>query len=83
VKITRRHHPLEGQVLEVVRGGQNQIVVRPPDGTPMRVPREWTDADGEAWRRSAEKIFTVDALRDLIHLVDALRGRPPEGGVNR
>jgi len=70
-------------VLEVIRGGQNQIVVRPPDGTPMRVPREWTDAGGERSRSSTEKFFTVDSLRDLIQLVDALRRRGPDGGVNR
>jgi hypothetical protein len=33
VKVTRRHHPLAGQVLEVVRGGRTQIVLRLSDGT--------------------------------------------------
>jgi hypothetical protein len=56
VKITRRHHPLEGQTLEVLRGGQIHIVVRPPDGTPMRVPRAWTDADGAPPQNSVERV---------------------------
>jgi hypothetical protein len=82
VKITRRHHPLEGQTLEVLRGGQIHIVVRPPDGTPMRVPRAWTDADGAPPQNSVERVFSVDAMRELIQLVDGLLQRPTEGSGN-
>lgn len=83
VKITRRHHPLEGQALEVLRGGQTHIVVRPPDGTPMRVPRAWTDADGAPPQSNVERAFSVDSIRELIELVDGLRRRPTEGSGNR
>jgi hypothetical protein len=72
--VTRRHHPLVGQVLEVVRGGRTQIVLRLSDDTTMRLPRSWTDIDGVAVF-AAETIYTVDSLRELLELVEALRRR--------
>jgi hypothetical protein len=74
VKLIRRHHPLEGQLLEVVRGGPVQLVVRLGDGTAMRLPRSWTDIDG-APVRAADSIYTVDSLRELLELVEAFRRR--------
>ncbi len=56
--------------------------MRPPDGTPMRVPREWTDADGASSHPGAERVFTVDALRELVQLVDFLGRRASGGSVN-
>jgi len=47
VTVTRRHHPLQGQSLAVVSRGRTQIVVRLGDGTSMRMPRGWTDVDGD------------------------------------
>jgi len=75
VRIARRHHPLEGQVVEVATGGPTQIVVRLRDGTTMRLPRAWTDADGAPSPSRAERVFSEDALRELIERIDALRRR--------
>ena len=72
--MTRRHHPLAGRLFEVVTGGPTQIVVRLDDGTSMRVPRAWTDADGTASCLGTERVFSVDAIRELIELV-AVIGR--------
>lgn len=72
VTVSRRHHPLHGHALEVVRRGPTQIVVRLGDGTSMRLPRAWTDADGPP-PHTPDTIFTADALRALLDLVDALR----------
>ena len=42
----------------------------------MRIPRAWTDADGPTPPRNAEDTqLTVDALRELMHLVDVLEDR--------
>jgi len=46
VTVIRRHHPLEGQQLEVLAERGTRIDVRLRDGTSMRMPRSWTDADG-------------------------------------
>ena len=73
--VTRQHHPLHGQTLDVVSRGGTQIVVRLRDGTSMRLPRAWTDVDGEPPQPTAAGIFTADALRALLDLVDALRAR--------
>jgi hypothetical protein len=75
VKVTRRHHPLEGQPFEVVTLGPTQIVVRLGDRTTMRLPRRWTDADGAPPPRSREGVFTSDSLRELLERVEAMRRR--------
>ena len=74
MKLIRKHHPLEGQLLEVIKGGPVQLVVRLSDGTAMRLPRSWTDIDGVTVL-AAESVFTVDSLRELLELVEALRRR--------
>jgi hypothetical protein len=73
IRLTRRHHPLEGQVFDVVMSGRTQIVVRVPDGSVMRLPRAWTDADGAPLVRAAERVFTFEALRALLARVALLR----------
>jgi hypothetical protein len=74
--VTRRHHPLHGQALEVVKRGVTQIVVRLGDGTSMRMPRAWTDVDGDPSQHTTTNgIFTAEALRALLDLVYALRAR--------
>ena len=75
--ITRRHHPLEGQVLEVVRCGKSELVVRHPDSLTMWIPRAWTDADGVAPppRIAPDTQLTLASLRDLMRLVDAVGDR--------
>jgi Family of unknown function (DUF5372) len=75
VTITRRHHPLQGHTFEVVRGGPRELVIRTVDGVVMRVPRAWTDADGETSTAAGpDAVFTVEAIRVLVALVEALRG---------
>ena len=75
VTLTRRHHPLAGQVLELVLNGPTQLVVRLGDGTTLRVPRAWTDADGTPPEPTRESVFTVEALRDVLDHVARLRER--------
>ena len=75
--MTRRHHPLEGRELDVVRGGESQLVVQHPDTLTMRIPRAWTDTDGAISPPKAEPDtqLTVHALRELMHLADVLQDR--------
>ena len=75
--MTRRHHPLEGEELYVVRGGKSEITVRHPDSATMRIPRAWTDADGTTppTKGKSDTQLTVAALRALMHLVDVLGDR--------
>ena len=73
--VTRRHHPLHGLRLEAVSGGAATIVVRIADGTTMRIPRAWTDADGAPPHEPVESIFTAEAMSDLLRLVDVIGGR--------
>ncbi len=77
MRVVRRHHPLDGRQLEVVSGGKTMLVVRHPDTLTMRILRAWTDADGVTCPPKSEPDtqLTVDALRDLTRLVDALCGR--------
>jgi Family of unknown function (DUF5372) len=76
VRITRRHHPLEGQTFAVVRDGPRELVIRAVGDVVMRVPRAWTDADGVTPADAGpDAVFTVEAIRALVELVEALRGR--------
>ena len=75
VTVTRRHHPLLGYRLEVVSGETSAIVVRIADGTTMWIPRAWTDANGAPAHEPAEAVFHIEALRDLLRLVDAIGAR--------
>ena len=71
--MTRRHHPLEGQELEVMLAGKEQLAVRLKDGTSMRIPRAWTDADGASPpSTTSPAALTGDAIRELVALIDAL-----------
>ena len=74
--MTRRHHPLRGEVGEVlVEGQRDQLVVALPDGSTMWLPRAWTDADGveAAPDEAVTTTVTVEAVRELLALVAALR----------
>jgi uncharacterized protein DUF5372 len=77
--VTRRHHPLQGNAFEVLAHGRERLCIRLKDGTPMYLPRRWTDADGLskslATERTGETVFTVESLRDLGSLVDAFLER--------
>ena len=73
----RRHHPLEGQVLEILKGGHGDLLVQLGDGSAIRMPRSWTDADGAPVPQSLPAtLVTVSSVRELITLLDALRRRP-------
>jgi hypothetical protein len=96
VTITRRHHPLKGQTFDVLQTGPQQLVVRVLGGLAMRLPREWTNADGAPAETSeADAVFSVDAIRALLEIVEALHRREavdagdrgetcegPEGGTS-
>ena len=76
VTVTRRHHPSEGESFDVVKGGQNTLVIRLADTSTMRIPRAWTDADGvRAGMDTPQHIFTAEALRALGALVVLLARR--------
>ena len=77
VKIIRPHHPLLHQEFEVLKGGPHRLVVQHFDGGSMKIPRAWTNADGEqpVAQRCHPKVFTVEALRELLALTDAFRQR--------
>ena len=76
VRVIKRHHPLEGQELELVRNGKSQLVVRNPDGMTMRIPRTWTDVDGaDGALILSETQLTIITLRSLLHLTQLLGGR--------
>ncbi len=77
MKITRPHHPLVQQEFEVLEADQHRLVVQHFDGGSMKIPRVWTDADGELESRQRRHplVFTVEALRELLDLTDALRHR--------
>jgi len=76
--VVRRHHPLVGRSLPVVREGRQQLIVRLPDESTMRLPRAWTDADGEAPAAASaqDTVCTVGGLTELADLVATLRARP-------
>ena len=77
VEVTRRCHPLYGQELEVVNANKAVLTIRQPDGSTMKIPRTWTNA-GPAMAvgpPSMGSVFTVEAVRDLIALLGALRHR--------
>ena len=77
VKVARRHHPLYDQELEVLNSNKQTLVLRLADGSAMKMPRAWTNADGAAPapELSLSSVFTVEALRELLALVGTLRDR--------
>ena len=80
ITVIRRHHPLQGRELEVLSGGKVSIVVRLADGSSMKLPREWTDADGatECQELGGDSRFCLAGLRELLQLVEALKRRATE-----
>ena len=57
--------------------GNERIVIRLGDGTSMRIPRRWTNADGASNDGQPERItvFNIDSLRRLLELVEAFLQR--------
>jgi len=78
VTITRLHHPLAGQQLDVLMEGVEYLVVQLRDGTPMRLPRRWTDADGHTGQEPGARkgMFSAESLRELMRVLD---GMPDKG----
>jgi hypothetical protein len=78
VVVTRRHHPLWGQELDVIQANKVALTIRMADGSTMRMLRAWTNA-GEAATALAEPsdccVFTIEAVREFLHLVRTLRHR--------
>ena len=75
VKITRPHHPLRNQQVEVLKADKQSLVIRLPDTSTMKLPRKWTDADGQSSTVpvAPAEIFTIEAIRELIDLVAVLK----------
>jgi len=67
----------KGVRLEVLSHGKRHVVVRSPDGLSMKLPRSWTDIDGVGFGgdSSGDAIFTVESLRELGVLLEALAQR--------
>ena len=72
LKLIRPHHPLEGQLLEVIRVGPSNVAVRLKDGTAMQLPRSWTDIDGGV-SLGPERICTIESLREVLELLETFR----------
>jgi hypothetical protein len=83
VTVIRRHHPLQGHELEVLSAGKATVVVRLADGSAMKLPRRWTDADGmgPCDAPASDAKFGLRGLRELLRLVAALgrRAVPTDG----
>ena len=74
--IIRRHHPLNGQELEMLSVGKTMVVVRLRDGSSMKILRRWTDVDGVACTELAgNSVLSLRGLRELLSLFMALRER--------
>ena len=77
VEVTRRHHPLHGRELEVIHANKVMLTIRLADGSTMKMLRAWTNAGGAATAVAEPRccVLTIEAVRELIHLVCALRHR--------
>ena len=61
----------------MLRDQGSQVVLQLADRASLRVPRSWTNADGDDGElRRAPTVFTDDSLRALMELVDAFVERP-------
>ena len=63
----------------MLHASAKNVVVQLPDGSRLRLPRQWTDDSGIVDDRSDEQLatFTVDGLRHLLGLVATLKERQP------
>jgi len=71
VRITRHAHPLHGREFDVLKDGNGCIVIQLEDGTSMRIPRAWTDADGSVDHTRELTVFTMESLEQVVSLVEA------------
>src|SRR3954454_22921921 len=80
VKITRPHHPFQGQSLEVLRQARMpdglQFVLILPDGSKSLIPANWTDFNcPSSVPESSPLIGSLDDLLRLRDVTDALLRR--------
>ena len=78
VTVIRAHHPFVGQEFLVVREGREFLLLELADRSRIRLPRNWTDADGLAATSPGSGpavVCTVDSLRAVARLVEALAAR--------
>jgi hypothetical protein len=75
--MTRRHHPLFGRELEIIRADKVMLTIRLHDGSTMKVPRAWTNAGRATGVVEPPRcsVITIEGVRELIDLVSALRRR--------
>ncbi len=78
-------HPVRGVDLPVVRWERRthppHVVVRVPDGSGLRIPLDWTDADVGDTRPIRPLLFTSRSFLDLTALVEALGDRSPDRDI--
>lgn len=67
--------------MEVLTADKSHVVVRAPDGLSLKLPRSWTDVDGADGERDcgSDALFTVESLRALAVLLEALTQRGEAG----
>lgn len=77
VTVTHPNHPLTGLRLEIVTGQGNPtstLVVRAPDESALRIPKEWTDYGktlGDEEPPEPSHLCSFEGLKQLALLVDA------------
>jgi hypothetical protein len=81
VTVVRAGHPLCGQQLRVDHGGgrrhDGNVQVVLPDGSPSLIPLRWTDAVDRVGTGADAAVpgrFSLEGLRRLVRLVDAMAG---------
>ena len=78
VEVTRRHHPLFGRELEVIRANKVMLTIRLADGSTMKMPRAWTNAcvgATEVIESLRCSVLTIESVRELTRLVNVLQRR--------
>lgn len=80
VTVTRRLHPLEGQMLRVLgkmhRHGEEELLLVLGDGSKSLIPSAWTDFSGTRGRDddAPEGTATLGRLEDLLWASELARG---------
>ncbi|MDA8283150.1 MAG: hypothetical protein M0Z42_07615 [Actinomycetota bacterium] len=77
VRVTSPVHPLFGRLLSATgfkrRGGTLLLVVGLPDGAPGTIPASATDVLGGAAPEGGQTLLSIEGVRQLRVLVEALR----------
>ena len=75
ISVTRAHHPLAGKIFEVIQPAGIAVTIILPDGSRIKIPRQWTDIDGVTPRLTLNSVFTADSVKELLDLVDLILKR--------